>query len=155
MKKKVVIIGIVLVLVVYFLSAFRISFSDYKFIADFNSGLSSFEYAPLNPKLERRFTYESSQPVDFKAHYSYNKIVYNVNNPSEDFTAEKKAFEDIYDLYYNSFMDYHNHTNIGEVWTDEEKNIKRIHIGISGYKYSVTFDFTDSPSIIYEKIAVA
>ena len=154
-KKTVVILSTVFVLLLifaYLISAVRISFAEYKFIADFNSGLSAFEYAPLNPKLERKFTFES---VEFKASYSQNKIVYKVQNPSEDLSAEREAFDKIYNLYYDSFTEYNKQTTIGDVGIDESLNLQNIGIWISGYKYTVTFDLADTPTIVYEKIAVA
>ena len=154
-KKTVVVISTVLILILtfaYLINAFRICLAEYKFIADFNSGLSAFEYAPLNPKLERKLTFES---VEFKASYSHNKIVYKVQNPSEDLLAEQEAFEKIYNLYYDSFTEYNKQTTIGDVGIDESLNLQNIGIWISGYKYTVTFDLADTPTIVYEKIAVA
>lgn len=154
-KKTVVILSIIFALLlvfVYIINAFRISLAEYKFIADYNSGLSAFEYAPLNPKLEHRFTFES---VDFKASYSHNKIEYKVINPSDDLITERKAFDKIYNLYYDSFTEYNKQTTIGDVGVDESLDLQNVGIWISGYKYLVTFNLTDTPTIIYEKIAVA
>ncbi|MBQ9531306.1 MAG: hypothetical protein IJR70_04465 [Eubacterium sp.] len=154
-KKAVVIISTVLILLLgfaYLISAVRISFAEYKFIADFNSGLSAFEYAPLNPKLERKFTFESAT---FKASYSKNKIVYQVQNPSEGLLAEREAFDEIYALYYDSFTEYNKQTAIGDVGSDNSTNLQNIGIWISGFKYIVTFDLSGIPTIIYEKTAVA
>lgn len=154
-KKAVVILSTVLVLLlvfVYLTNAFKISFAKYKFMADFNSGLSAFEYAPLNPKLEHRFTFES---VEFKVSYSHNKIEYKVIKPSDDLIAERKAFDKIYNLYYDSFTEYNKQTTIGDVGVDQSLDLQNVGIWISGYKYLVTFNLTDTPTIIYEKIAVA
>jgi len=154
-KKTVIVLSAILALslvFVYIISAFRISFAEYKFIADFNSGLSAFEYAPLNPKLEHKFTFES---VEFKASYSYNKIEYKVIKPTDDLTAECKAFDKIYNLYYDSFTEYNKQTAVGNVGVDKSLDFQNVCIWISGYKYQVAFYLTDTPTIIYEKTAIA
>ena len=153
-KKRIILLTVVAacaLVVCYLLAAFRPSVAEHKFIADFNSGLSAFEYAPLNPKLKRHFAYED---VEFKATYSKDKIVYTVTHPSEDRITERKVFDDIYELYYDSFTDYHNKTTIGGVGTDEENGNKTVSLGISGYQYRVSFDCQNIPTITYEKIAV-
>ena len=134
-----------------------------QFIADFNTGLFAYTnkpdaeeaYSPANPKLEKTFTY-GSQNLEFTADYQENKIVYTAVNPSEDRISEKTTFEDIYNVYYESWNNYAEKTKTGTISANDADDIRSIELTLSGLKYTVTFDpLAQQPSIVYEIITIA
>ena len=134
-----------------------------QFVVEFNSGLfaytntdSDLAYSPSNPKLQKEFEYANSG-VRFSADYEADKIVYTVVNPSEDRTDEAKAFDEIYNIYLESWNYFADKTDIGAVSsTQNNDDISSIRLIISGNSYNVTFyPYDDVPHIVYEIIAIA
>lgn len=133
----------------------------YQFIAEFNSGLFAFtnksgsnqEYSSNNPKLKKTFKF-GERGLSFNAEYS-DRIVYTVANPTEDRIDEAKTFGDIYKIYYDSWKNYTDKTNIGTL-SVEDGNIRVIEMTVSGYSYSVTFEpYAEVPTITYQKTTIA
>lgn len=134
-----------------------------QFIADFNKGLfactntpnSKLEYHPNNSKLENTFTYGSYE-LKFSAEYQEDRIIYTVDNPTEDRIWERKTFDDIYGLYCTSWNNYVEKSNVGTVSVSNENDIQTVELVISGLMYKVTFyPVAEEPAIIYEVIEIA
>ena len=134
-----------------------------QFVAEFNTGLfaytntpnSDLEYHPDNSKLKNTFTY-GSYDLKFKAQYEDNRIVYTVDNPTEDKIWERKTFNDIYGLYCSSWNNYVYKAGIGSVSVSDENDIQTIELSISGLGYTVTLNpMAEVPTIVYEVIEVA
>ncbi|MBR0414376.1 MAG: hypothetical protein IJI67_04825 [Clostridia bacterium] len=130
-----------------------------QFIAEFHKRLfvethienSEQMYYPDNPNLESSFVY-GSHNVKFTAQYENNRIIYTVDK-NEDKPVVVKAFDDIFNEYYESWNNYIEKTDVGDFNVVGDS---RIEITISGYQYSVFFDepYLEDPTIIYEVVTV-
>ena len=134
-----------------------------QFVADFNTGLfvstnnpySELAYYPQNPKLETSFAY-GGYGLQLSAEYQENKIVYTVTNPTEDRAAERKTFDEVYDVYLTSWNHYVETTEVGTVDENNENDTQTIELILSGAKFTVSFSpLAEAPTIVYEVTAIA
>ena len=129
--------------------------SNIQFIAEFYTETNEVDFDPQSPQLEQSFVY-GKQQTSFAALYEKDCIVYTVAEPSEDKIPERKTFNEVYSVYYDSWNNYVTKLDVGVLETGDENDIRTISLTIGGYEYSVTFSpCAETPTIVYEKKAIA
>ena len=151
--KKAIISFVAFVLVISLFTS--CSSNNIQFVAEFYTETYEVDYDPESPKLEESFVY-GDQQVTFNAQYEKSRIVYTVKDPSDDKIPERRAFDEVYSVYYESWNNYVTKLDVGMLETGDENDVKTISLTISGLEYIVTFDpLAESPTIVYEEKTIA
>ena len=165
MKKSIACLCVLLAMLIVCSAGGHVDAPPYKdaqgyvqFIAEFHAGLFAMtndpdaaqRYAPGNPALEETFVY-GDKPLTFTAVYRADQIVYTVETPSADRTAEKEAFAEIYQIYSDSWSNYTARTGVGTLSAQTDAPIRTLTLNLSGYCYTVTFaPDAEAPTITYQ-----